>query len=199
MKLRTKPREFEGLTAVCGGWSGRRNPTMIHANLGLVLGKWIQLSSVGLFLIMGSTAQAWERGDVLEAIHQVENPNNTMRIGSRGELGPFQFRPVVWRTYTQKPFSLAADQAEAQTVAEMHFDWIKRGLQRNKLEVTPYYIGLAWNAGLHAALNGRASATSQHYAQRVANLVESAAKPAVSEPAATIEQIASPPVTAATL
>jgi hypothetical protein len=158
-----------------------------------VLEKWIRFSAVGLALVLGPAAHAWERGDVLEAIHQVENPNDTMRIGRRGELGPFQFRPIVWRTYTQKPFSLAVDRAEAQAVAEMHFDWIKRGLERNKLEVTPYYIGLAWNAGLHAALNGRASSTSQHYAQRVANLVEYATKPAVVEPAAKVEQNLAPP------
>lgn len=109
---------------------------------------------------------------MLEAIHQVENPKNTMRIGRRGELGPYQFRPVVWRAYSQKPFSLAADQAEAQVVAEAHYDWIKRGLERNKLEVTPYHIGLAWNAGLQATVNSRTSTQSRYYAQRVANLVE---------------------------
>lgn len=118
------------------------------------------------------SAQAWERNDVLDAIHQVENPNNSMRIGRRGELGPYQFRPVVWRTYSQKPFSLAADHAEAQVVAELHYDWIKRGLERNKLEVTPYHIGLVWNAGLHATVNSRTSTHSRYYAQRVANLVE---------------------------
>jgi len=123
-------------------------------------------------LIFSSSVQAWERTDVLDAIHQVENPHNTMRVGRRGELGPFQFRPAVWYSYTQKPFSLAADGNEAQAVAEAHYDWIKRGLERNKLDVTPYYIGLVWNAGLHATLNGRASANSKHYAQRVANLVE---------------------------
>jgi len=118
-------------------------------------------------------AHAWERSDVLAAIHEVENPHNTNRIGRRGELGPFQLRPAVWYTYTQKPFSLAAEQAEAQTVAEAHYEWIKRGLERNKIEVSPYHIGLVWNAGLHATINGRATDTSKYYAQRVANLVES--------------------------
>lgn len=126
-----------------------------------------------LMLVLSPSVHAWERLDVLDAIHQVENPHNTMRIGRRGELGPFQFRPAVWYSYTQKPFSLAADGAEAQTVAEAHYEWIKRGLERNKLDVTPYHIGLVWNAGLQATLNGRASANSRHYAERVANLVES--------------------------
>jgi hypothetical protein len=162
-----------------------------------VLARWIQLSTVILSLILVPAAHAWERGDVLEAIHQVENPYDTMRIGRRGELGPFQFRPVVWRMYTQKPFSLAADRTEAQAVAEMHFEWIRKGLERNRLEVTPYYIGLVWNAGLQATLNGRASATSLHYAQRVANLVEYATKPAILEPAATVEKNTAPSATTA--
>lgn len=120
-----------------------------------------------------AAGQAWERNDVLDAIHQVENPYNVTRIGRRGELGPFQFRPAVWYSYTKKPFALAIERAEAQIVAEAHYEWIKRGLERNKLEVTPYHIGLVWNAGLHATINGRASSTSRYYAERVANLVDS--------------------------
>lgn len=134
---------------------------------------------VASMVIFGSTqlVHAWERTEVLDAIHDVENPHNSTRIGRRGELGPFQFRPAVWFAYTQKPFSLAADNAEAKLVAEAHYEWIKRGLERNKLEVTPYHIGLVWNAGLHATLNNRASETSKYYAQRVANLVESRQTP----------------------
>jgi hypothetical protein len=130
------------------------------------------------------STQAWERTDVLDAIHQVENPNNTLRIGRRGELGPFQFRPSVWYTYTQKPFALAADSAEAQVVAEAHYEWIKRGLERNKLEVTPYHIGLVWNAGLQATVSNRASASSKHYAERISNLVEYKDPPKESSTAA---------------
>jgi hypothetical protein len=171
-----------------------REETMTHARAFAVFGKWIPVGVFWLLALLGPTARAWERGDVLEAIHQVENPNNTTRIGRRGELGPYQFRPAVWNAYTQKPFSLAADQTEARAVAEMHFEWIKRGLERNKVAVTPYFIGLAWNAGLMAALNGRTSANSQQYAQRVANLVEHASKQAVAEPSATAEKL---PVSAA--
>jgi hypothetical protein len=167
---------------------------MIPNHLYSVVENWMRLAVVAFLLVLGPAAQAWERSDVLEAIHQVENPTDTQRVGRWGELGPFQFRPVVWRTYTQKPFSLAVDRTEAQAVAEMHFEWIRRGLERNKVEVTPYFIGLAWNAGLQAALNGRTSANSQHYAQRVANLVEHAStiKPVVAEPAATVEKSATP-------
>jgi hypothetical protein len=136
-----------------------------------------------IFLGLAPSAMAWERNDVLDAI----------RIGPRGELGPFQFRPRVWRTYTQKPFSLAADRAEAQLVAELHYDWIKRGLERNGLAVSPYHIGLVWNAGLHATVNSRASSHSQHYAQRVANLVESKQPPRPADSAAAVTEPPKPP------
>ncbi|MFT3868088.1 MAG: hypothetical protein QM715_06270 [Nibricoccus sp.] len=145
--------------------------------------------------LLGSTqiAHAWERTEVLDAIHDVENPHNSTRIGRRGELGPFQFRPTVWYAYTKKPFSLAADNAEAKIVAEAHYEWIKRGLERNKLEVTPYHIGLAWNAGLHATLNNRASETSKYYAQRVANLVESRQAPSPVESTVVVTEPVKPP------
>jgi len=188
------PRDTEYL---CVSWqTGRRKAKTSLGTTSSVVEKWMRLSAVGFFLVLGSVAQAWERGDVLEAIHQVENPTDTMRVGRWGELGPFQFRPVVWRTYTQKPFSLAVDRVEAQAVAEMHFDWIRRGLERNKIEVSPYFIGLAWNAGLQATLSGHTSANSQHYAQRVANLVEhtSTTKAPVGEPTATLEKDPSPSV-----
>ncbi len=168
MNLRNTPRDID-----------------IFSEAGGVFKNIIRFVVVGFVLISGPAVHAWERVMVLEAIHQVENPNDTMRIGRRGELGPFQFRPAVWHMYTQKPFELAADRAEAQLVAEQHFEWIKKGLERNKLEVTPYHVGLVWNAGLRATLNGRASAQSRYYAERVANLVEYAAKTATTESAAT--------------
>jgi hypothetical protein len=130
-----------------------------------------------LGVLLTSPVMGWERNDVLLAIHQVENPTDTTLVGRRGELGPYQFRPVVWRKYTVKPFELAADAAEAQTVAEMHYDWIARGLARNGFEVSPYHIALAWNAGLQATVNSRTSRGSRHYAQRVANLVEQPTAP----------------------
>jgi hypothetical protein len=150
---------------------------------------------LALLLLLWSTplARAWERTDVLEAIHEVENPHNTNRIGRRGELGPFQLRPAVWYTYTQKPFSLATDQDESRLVAEAHYEWIKRGLERNKLDVTPYHIGLVWNAGLHATLNNRASETSKYYAQRVANLVESKQTPRPAEGTSVAAEPIKPP------
>lgn len=185
MKSSTLSQIGEGLNSFCF--------------LGVTRGFW-RLVVVGFcFGSVTLAAQAWERSDVLDAIHEVENPHNTTRIGRRGELGPFQFRPAVWYTYTQKPFSLAAENAEALLVAEAHYEWIKRGLERNKLEANPYYIGLAWNAGLHATVNGRTSDISKYYAQRVANLVESKTVSVVPAPASPATPPAASPVEPAKL
>ena len=51
-----------------------------------------------------------------------------------------------------------------------HYEWLRAGLKRNGLEVTSYNIALAWNAGLSAAVKGRAPRAAKFYAERVNNL-----------------------------
>lgn len=74
--------------------------------------------------------------------------------------------------HTQKPFQLALDRAESDKVAVKHYEWIRRGLERRGMPVTPYNVALAWNAGLSAVINGKVPASSRHYGMRVSNLVE---------------------------
>ena len=122
--------------------------------------------------IGGAVAFGSERWETLQAIHWVENPYNSTRAGPRGELGPYQFRPATWRMYTKKPFALAVQREAADDVAVRHYEWIKRGLESNGIEATPYNIALAWNAGLDQVVNGRAPASAYEYAAQVTNLVE---------------------------
>jgi hypothetical protein len=117
-------------------------------------------------------SQAAERWETLQAIHLIENPTNSTRIGRAGELGPYQFRPGTWKMHTKKPFRLAANRAEADRVAVKHYDWIKRNLERNGITASPYRIALAWNAGLDAALRDAAPASSHAYATRVQAIAE---------------------------
>ena len=107
---------------------------------------------------------------LLEVLHSLENPNNVTRVGRRGELGPYQFRPATWRMHTSKPFSQANDHATASEIATLHCDWLRRGLQKRGLEPTVYNLALAWNAGLDATIKGRATGQSHRYAQRAHNL-----------------------------
>jgi hypothetical protein len=75
--------------------------------------------------------------------------------------------------HTRKPFALAVQRQAADEVAVRHYEWLKRGLESNGIDATPYNIALAWNAGLDRVVNGRAPASAQEYASQVSNMVQS--------------------------
>jgi hypothetical protein len=126
---------------------------------------------VVIFAMTGVAAFASQRWETLQAINWVENPRNTTRVGPRGELGPYQFRLSTWRMHTRKPFSLAVQREAADEVAVKHYEWLKRNLESNGIQATPYNIALAWNAGLDQVVNGRPPAAAYAYADQVNNLV----------------------------
>ena len=117
-----------------------------------------------------SPVAASERWATLQAIHLLENPYDTDRPGSLGELGAYQFREQTWKMHTSAPFSLALDRRVSDAVAVKHYNWLKGELERRGLEATPYRIALAWNAGLGASLSARPSQAAVDYATRVASL-----------------------------
>jgi hypothetical protein len=119
----------------------------------------------------GGPVLASERWETLQAINWVENPYNSPKAGPGGELGPYQFRPATWRMYTRKPFALAVERQHSDDVAVRHYEWIKRSLLSSGIDPTPFYIALAWNAGLGQVVNGRAPASAYQYASQVNNLV----------------------------
>lgn len=134
---------------------------------------WGAVWASGLLALSGmaSPARASDRWETLEAIHWVENPNNSPAPGLHGELGAYQFRRSTWTHYTTKPFEYARERTHSDEVAVKHYEWIKRGLEQAGMDATPYRIALAWNAGLQATVSGRVSSSSRHYATRVNNLV----------------------------
>ncbi|MDD2763383.1 MAG: hypothetical protein PHE83_05350 [Opitutaceae bacterium] len=119
----------------------------------------------------GGSALASERWETLQAINWVENPHNSLKAGPCGELGPYQFRSSTWFMHTKKPFALAVQREHADDVAIRHYEWIKRGLERNRIAATPYNIALTWNAGLDRVINDRVPASAYQYAAQVNNLV----------------------------
>jgi hypothetical protein len=125
---------------------------------------------VPAFLGAAAPAAASERWATLEAIHLLENPYDSARPGSLGELGAYQFREETWRMHTSAPFSLALDRRVSDAVAVKHYDWLKGELERRGLQATSFKIALAWNGGLGAALAGRPAPSTVDYATRVANL-----------------------------
>jgi hypothetical protein len=125
-----------------------------------------------LLAVFGSMteAQAASRSATLEAIHKLENPRNSPKPGRHGELGAYQFRSMTWRMHTSLPFRNALDRGTSDEIAIKHYEWIKRGLETARVPATPYYIALAWNGGLAAAVSGRSPRVAHEYAQRAANL-----------------------------
>jgi hypothetical protein len=130
---------------------------------------WITLLA---FFFVPGWAKASDRWETLQAIHMIENPTNSTRLGSKGELGPYQFLPGTWKMHTKKPFRLAADREESDAIAIKHYEWIKKGYERRGMEATSYRVALAWNAGLTAALKNSAPRSSHRYAERVKNIAE---------------------------
>ena len=126
----------------------------------------IVLSSFSLF------ASASDRSETLRAINIVENPTNQTGYGSKGELGPYQFRSSTWRMHTNKPFRMANDRVSADQVAVMHYELIKERLTAVGIDANSYNIALAWNCGISAVLNGRVPMQTYYYAERVNNLAE---------------------------
>lgn len=122
------------------------------------------------FTIQASAAERWE---TLRAINWIENPTNQTKPGRFGELGPYQFRSSTWRMHTNKPFQLALKRAEADEIAVVHYEWIKRTFDRAGVETSAFNIAMAWNCGAEAVISGRVPTASYQYAQRVTNLMES--------------------------
>jgi len=134
--------------------------------------KRIPLLFVAFVIAAGGELLASDRWETLQAINLVENPRNSPKPGANGELGPYQFRESTWRMHTSKPFSMAVQREHADEVAVMHYEWLRRGLERNGLTASSYNIALAWNAGLSAVVNGRVGNRTRGYASQVVNLVE---------------------------
>lgn len=117
-------------------------------------------------------ASASERWETLRAINMVENPTNQTGYGSKGELGPYQFRSSTWRMYTRKSFQLANDRASSDEVAVQHYEWIKTRLSAAGIDPNRYNIAMSWNCGVTAVINGKIPMQTYYYAERVNNLAE---------------------------
>jgi hypothetical protein len=121
-------------------------------------------------LFFPTKAHASERWATLEAIHQLENPQDSSEPGTNGELGAYQFREDTWKMHTSAPFRRALDRRASDVVAVKHYEWIKCELERRGVAPTPYRIALAWNGGIGAVFLDNPPASAVDYAARAANL-----------------------------
>jgi hypothetical protein len=123
-----------------------------------------------VWLAGSGAAQAASRSATLEAIHHLENPQNSSRPGKFGELGAYQFRYTTWRLHTSLPHRDALDRRVSDIIAVQHYEYLKGKLEAANRPATTYNIALAWNGGLTAAIKGTAPKAARAYAQRAANL-----------------------------
>ena len=145
-------------------------PAVRTSNRSFVRAAYPTIALLIAVFVSANRAEAASRSATLEAIHKLENPRNSPRPGKHGELGAYQFRSSTWRMHTSVPFQRAIDRSTSDAVAIKHYEWIKKGLEAARVPATPYYIALAWNGGLSAAISGRAPRVAHDYAQRAANL-----------------------------
>ena len=131
-----------------------------------------------ILLFLGvASAEAASRSATLEAIHHLENPDDSSRPGTRGELGAYQFRVSTWRIHTSLPFRQALDRRTSDIIAVQHYEWLKSRLEAAGKPATTYNIALAWNGGVAAAITGRAPRVAHLYAQRAVNLASAFERP----------------------
>lgn len=125
-------------------------------------------------------AQAADQVDqevLLDAIRQVESGNRWNQVGSRGELGAYQFMALTWHAHTTRPFSDAKDPQKAEQVALEHLQWIRAGLRALGLPVDAYHIALVWNAGIGRIARHEVTATQRERARRCRDLYRSLLAP----------------------
>ena len=68
-------------------------------------------------VVYSTTALASERWATLEAIHWIENPQDSTKPGRFGELGAYQFRESTWRMHSSVPFPRAVERRVSDDVA----------------------------------------------------------------------------------
>lgn len=106
---------------------------------------------------------------------QMETPNGVpYNPGAHQERGRWQLTPAVRADRTR---DLIAQHYRGmisdQTIAAAQVEWIRGRLIANGCQdPTPYMIGVAWNAGVHAAVSGHLTARSYDYGRRFATLVK---------------------------
>jgi hypothetical protein len=146
---------------------GRNRPNKEHPMKTVIAA--MTMVVLGAFRAVASEGAA--PPEFLHAIRLVESGDRyDTPPGKLGEVGPYQFRSVVWRRYTNAPLS-AARTSLSDHVASRHYAWIAAGLRRRGVEPNPWNVAAAWNSGLKSVVSGRIPACTRDYADRVVNLI----------------------------
>lgn len=125
-----------------------------------------------ILLVLAATLQAAVDVDrQLDAIRERENFRG--RDGKHGERGPYQITRAVWALHMPGvSFAEARIEAVARICAQRHLAYLTTGLRASGVDVTPWTLALAWNAGLAGATRGTAPVRAYHYASAVEALYQ---------------------------
>ena len=115
---------------------------------------------------------------LLESIRSVEDWM-PYQYGARGERGPYQMLPSVWREYSRYNMEFYADRtdekskAEVYRVARAHALWILERIDHLGMPMTARSFGLMWTAGYRACRDKTTTKAKRNYADRVQNVYDS--------------------------
>lgn len=129
---------------------------------------------IGLLFVAVFSLCVTARGGVdqdvfLRALAEIESGGHTGKIGHHGERSAFQMKRVVWKKYTDRPFSEATtNPVLARDIALRHMYFLATEIQQRGLTVTAYRLAVSWNGGL-GALPAPPRPT-RDYARRLNNL-----------------------------
>ena len=110
--------------------------------------------------------------NVYDALHQGENPRNSLLPGKAGELGPVQFTRDAWEETTTLPFTPEWVWKYSYEVGIKRLRHLESVLRTHHIIPTAFRLAVAWKFGMKVALqNGRPPTPAElEYADRVANL-----------------------------
>lgn len=95
-----------------------------------------------------SNAKGFDDTSFLAAIAIVETGGDNSAVGKAGERSQYQFMRATWDQYARVSHAECAKHPdEIERVANLHLNWIKKTLAKNRMQVNVENCAAVWNAG----------------------------------------------------
>jgi hypothetical protein len=109
--------------------------------------------------------------------HEVDIPTMLWAIAEKEsgnvdnlEGGRFQFKEAAWNQSSRFPYSFSKNPKYSFPAAREYLEWITRELDRWSFRKDPYFMALAWRAGINNLRHCITTYAEKQYAQQVDNL-----------------------------
>lgn len=101
-----------------------------------------------VFLLLCTRCLAFNDAAFLTAIAIVETNCDNSAVGKAGERSQYQFMRATWDQYARVSHAECAQHPdEIERVANLHLNWIKKTLTKNRMQVNVENCAAVWNAG----------------------------------------------------